>query len=486
MRRRRRPISAPRTVRVFPCAAASPLRHEMWRGSGRRGEHAHGHADVPLAQTGVTAACTCTFGSSGVSHATLTRVLVEWPCAAFGIGNAITKACPPDFVRLDNAAVCLFAANAARKTYTVVEFSFYLSGCYWHAFTDRVYYNVYAGTVQNESYAQPLCAGAAGSPTRTHARRHAVSARAASLRRCGRACPRKTRARSNAVSARAQALNCTRRREFGHTYADPSGCIHKQTNARTYTHKHTRAHARTSACTTANTCAHIDARLALRLARAHSCGRCGGGHGDPADVQPTEWYRPRTPRVFGTGSSTQTARWLVCMHVEEHTLSPPGRFACTCIAVRKPRTNAGPTCPRQRSRLLRSIRARHHQRHCLPENLRQAHHGGRMQERFRCGEQDVRRQCGLLALPVWVLLAHYHRQRLLQLKSGRRGQPFRAAAVRRCGLTRTRAQTYTALAPRTPGRLAGAAATAPTFSPAAGMILPPAALAPQQPRVVRP
>jgi hypothetical protein len=191
----------------------------MWRGSGRRGEHAHDHADVPLAQTGVTAACACTFDSSGVSHATLTRVLVVWLCAAFGIGNAITKACPPDLVRLDHAAACLFAANAARKTYTVVESSYYLSGCYWHAFTDRVYYNVYSGTVQNESYAQPLCAGAAGNPTRTRSRRHAVS-------------------------ARAQALNRTRRRKCGHADADASACA-----APSSKQAHARLHKPTHACT---------------------------------------------------------------------------------------------------------------------------------------------------------------------------------------------------------------------------------------------
>ena len=92
---------------------------------------------------------------------------------------------------------------------------------------------------------------------------------------------------------------------------------------------------------------------------SHTCalmGRCGGGHGDSADVQPSERYRPHMQRVSGTGSSAQTAcRWLVCMHVREHSLSPPAPCACACIAVREPRTQpvpsdrgrpAAPTCPR--------------------------------------------------------------------------------------------------------------------------------------------
>jgi hypothetical protein len=170
------------------------------------------------------------FKPSGVSHATLTRVLVVRLCAAFGIGNAITKACPPDLVRLDNAAACLFAANAARKTYAVVEFSFYLSGCFWHAFTDRVYYNIYSGVttyysnysgnIQDETHAQPLCAGAAG---HAHARLvHAATQSAPALKRS---------------PARADASVGT------HTQTPPDAFTSKQTLARTHTNTRARTHA---------------------------------------------------------------------------------------------------------------------------------------------------------------------------------------------------------------------------------------------------
>ncbi len=83
--------------------------------------------------------------------------------------------------------------------------------------------------------------------------------------------------------------------------------------------------------------------------------------------------------------------------------------------------------------VLCSIRARHHQQHRMPGKLCSARHRRRVQERGRCGKRDVRRHWDVSILPVWVLLARHHRQRLLQLKSGRRGQRLRAAAVRRCG-----------------------------------------------------
>ena len=71
-------------------------------------------------------------------------------------------------------------------------------------------------------------------------------------------------------------------------------------------------------------------------------GRCGG-NGDSADIQPSERYRPHMQRVSGMGSSAQTAcRWLVCMHVREHSLSPPAPCACACIAVRTGANTARP------------------------------------------------------------------------------------------------------------------------------------------------
>ena len=87
-------------------------------------------------------------------------------CAAFALGDAISKACPPGFFRLDNAGACEIAATAANRTFAGIKaLSYYPFGCYWHTFTDRVYFNGYAGNIENETYAQPLCAGAAGTPT---------------------------------------------------------------------------------------------------------------------------------------------------------------------------------------------------------------------------------------------------------------------------------------------------------------------------------
>ena len=87
-------------------------------------------------------------------------------CAAFALGDALSKACPPGFFRLDNAGACEIAATAANRTYAGVKaLSYYPFGCYWHTFTGRVYFNGYVGTIEAETYAQPLCAGAAGTPT---------------------------------------------------------------------------------------------------------------------------------------------------------------------------------------------------------------------------------------------------------------------------------------------------------------------------------
>ncbi len=97
--------------------------------------------------------------------------LVAFLCAAFALGDAITKACPPGFVRLDaDADSCKMAATAANRTYVgSVAYSYYAFGCYWHTFTDRVYLNGYTGTIEAEKFAQPLCAGTASARWLVHA-----------------------------------------------------------------------------------------------------------------------------------------------------------------------------------------------------------------------------------------------------------------------------------------------------------------------------
>jgi cytidine deaminase len=91
--------------------------------------------------------------------------------AAFALGNAITKACPPGFVRLDaDPDLCKMAATAANRTYVgSVAYSYYPFGCYWHTFTNKVYLNGYTGTIEAETYAQPLCAGTASARWLVHA-----------------------------------------------------------------------------------------------------------------------------------------------------------------------------------------------------------------------------------------------------------------------------------------------------------------------------
>jgi hypothetical protein len=96
-------------------------------------------------------------------------------CAAFALGNAISKVCPPGFFRLDDADWCKMAATLASKMYAGnVSTSFYAAGCYWHPFTDKVYYNAYIGNIEAETLAQPLCAGATGMPA--HVRAYARAA----------------------------------------------------------------------------------------------------------------------------------------------------------------------------------------------------------------------------------------------------------------------------------------------------------------------
>ncbi len=92
--------------------------------------------------------------------------------AAFALGDAISKACPPGFVRLDaDPDLCKVAATAANRTYVgSVAYSYYPFGCYWHSFTNRVYLNGYTGNIEAETYAQPLCAGKAGKRTQASAR----------------------------------------------------------------------------------------------------------------------------------------------------------------------------------------------------------------------------------------------------------------------------------------------------------------------------
>ncbi len=103
------------------------------------------------------------------------KALVVALSAAFALGDAISKACPAGYARLDAATIdsCVRAAVGANRPAFRTASSFYPTGCYWHTFTDTVYLNDYAGTIEAETYARPICAGAPTMPahfalTRTH------------------------------------------------------------------------------------------------------------------------------------------------------------------------------------------------------------------------------------------------------------------------------------------------------------------------------
>ena len=209
--------------------------------------------------------------------------LVAFLCAAFALGDAITKACPPGFVRLDaDADSCKIAAAAANRTYVgSVAYSYYPFGCYWHTFTDRVYYNGYIGTIEAETYAQPLCAGTAGKRSQAFARSDTH----------GHTCKH-----SQCVCSGARA-DSRLRSQMHSFHAQPP--VHAR--MRTQPCRHT-----------------VRLGSPAIMAGAHA-GRCGGGHGDSADVRPSERYRPHTPCT------------LVCMH--EHArprahFEPPAHRAC--------------------------------------------------------------------------------------------------------------------------------------------------------------
>ncbi len=238
--------------------------------SGMRCARPVGHSNH-LHTRACAAACAHTLGNAHQSCLTRTVPL----CTAFALGDAISKACPPGFFRLDaDPDSCEIAATAANRAYAGVKaLSYYPFGCYWHTFTDRVYFNGYSGAIEAETYAQPLCAGTAGARaglvhaatrTGTHANMHFAARHKHSSTRAS------TTFRSqNAASEM-------------HTFqAQPPAHARMRTHPRRHT-----------------MCPAIVARARM--------GRGGGGHGDSADVQLSERYRPRMQ--CGSGSRKLHAR----------------------------------------------------------------------------------------------------------------------------------------------------------------------------------
>jgi hypothetical protein len=122
-------------------------------------------------------------------HSPFSRVRCAQDCglscfAAFKLGSPSSTTCPASYARLDTAAACKSAADAATGAFGGnVALSYYPYGCYWHTVTGSVYYNTNAAGAAN-FYAQPLCAGAA--LTHISRDRHcACTSHASTLGRCG-------------------------------------------------------------------------------------------------------------------------------------------------------------------------------------------------------------------------------------------------------------------------------------------------------------
>ena len=110
-----------------------------------------------------------------------TRLLWHQPrvplTAAFALSGTNSKDCPPSHSRLDTEAACKGAAAIAGLTYSgSAMYSYYPAGCFWHTISGSVYLNTHADGANN-SFAQPLCAGAPDA--RTAAGMHRWCGRAA-------------------------------------------------------------------------------------------------------------------------------------------------------------------------------------------------------------------------------------------------------------------------------------------------------------------
>jgi hypothetical protein len=86
-------------------------------------------------------------------------------CAAFQLGSTNSNGCAsPRYVRLETEDTCKSLAAIAGQEYDVVhdvmeECSYYPAGCFRHTVTGKFYWNPH-GSGANNSFAQPLCAGA--------------------------------------------------------------------------------------------------------------------------------------------------------------------------------------------------------------------------------------------------------------------------------------------------------------------------------------
>ena len=90
-------------------------------------------------------------------------------CAAFQLGSTNSNGCAsPRYVSLETEDACKSLAAIAGQEYDVVHdvmeaCSYYPAGCFRHTVTGKFYWNPH-GVGANNSFAQPLCAGAPARP----------------------------------------------------------------------------------------------------------------------------------------------------------------------------------------------------------------------------------------------------------------------------------------------------------------------------------
>jgi hypothetical protein len=93
-------------------------------------------------------------------------------CAAFQIGGTNSNGCSADYSRLETEEACeSLAAIGSAKYETSSDYTYYPAGCFWHTVTRKFYWNRNMDG-KNNSFAQPLCAGALHRPA-PHCRRNA-------------------------------------------------------------------------------------------------------------------------------------------------------------------------------------------------------------------------------------------------------------------------------------------------------------------------
>jgi hypothetical protein len=93
--------------------------------------------------------------------------------AAFAIGGTDSESCPQNYSRLKTEAACAsLAAIAGASMYAGSDeyYAYYPAGCFRHTISGKFYWNPHDRGANN-SFAQPLCAGALHTPHCRHAGR---------------------------------------------------------------------------------------------------------------------------------------------------------------------------------------------------------------------------------------------------------------------------------------------------------------------------